>query len=278
MSSASLTHRSKHRLSSGSSKFESPPTKKLDGRLTPPKPVENLLSPGSNQTLNITSADQFIQFMKKALEDKGVQSILSDNLIKPIIDQYEDRIEHLEQKVALQDKLIASLQDDIEEQKQYSRRDSLRIENPWPETVPENTNKLVLNFANNILKTKLSESEISRSHRVGRPEKDENGDVKPRPILVKFIGYETRRSIYEGRTNMKDNEEAKGIFVNEDLTKTRSKMAFIGRQLKRDKKINDSWNYDGKIFIKNRKNKVMVYTSISKLLALDEELRAATGN
>ena len=60
---------------------------------------------------------------------------------------------------------------------------------------------------------------------------------------------------------MKDNEEAKGIFVNEDLTRTRSRMAFIGSQVKRDKKINDSWNYDGKIFIKNGKNKVMVYTS-----------------
>ena len=77
---------------------------------------------------------------------------------------------------------------------------------------------------------------------------------------------------------MKDNEEAKGIFVNKDLTKTRSKMAFTGRQLKRVKKINDSWNYNGKIFIKNRKNKVMVYTSMSKLLALHEELHAATGN
>ena len=136
MSSASLSRgsRSKHRLSLDldSSKFESPPTKKLDGRLTPPKPTVNLLSPGSNQTLNISSADQFIQFMKKALEVEGVQSILSDNLLKPIIDQYEDRIEHLEQRVALQDKLIASLQDDTEEQKQYSRRDSLRIENPWP--------------------------------------------------------------------------------------------------------------------------------------------------
>ena len=100
---ASLTRRSKHRLSCDSSKFESPPTKKLDGRLTPPKLAEN---PGSNQTLNITSADQFIRFMKKALEDEGVQSILSDNLIKPIIDQYEDRIEHLEQKVALQENLL----------------------------------------------------------------------------------------------------------------------------------------------------------------------------
>ena len=196
MSSASLTCRSKHRLSSDSSKFESPPTKRVDGGLTPPKPAEN--RPGSNQTLNITSADQFMQFMKKVLEDEGVQSILSDNLIKPIIDQYENRIEHLEQRVALQDKLIPSLQDDIEELKQFSKKDFLRIENPGPETAPENTNKLVLNFANKILKTKLSESEISRSHRVGRPEKDENGDVKPRAVLVIFIGYETRHRIYEG--------------------------------------------------------------------------------
>ena len=46
---------------------------------------------------------------------------------------------------------------------------------------------------------------------------------RPRDVIVKFISYRTRRLVYRARTKTKDRGY-KGVFINEDLTKSRNKL------------------------------------------------------
>ena len=50
-----------------------------------------------------------------------------------------------------------------------------------------------------------------------------------------------------------NNQEHKDqqIFVNEDLTSRRSKLANETRQMKSSKKITDCWTYNGKVLVKD---------------------------
>ena len=49
------------------------------------------------------------------------------------------------------------------------------------------------------------------------------------------------------------------VYINDDLCKARSIVAFRARELKRDKKINDTWVSRGMIIIKDKFNKIIAW-------------------
>ena len=77
----------------------------------------------------------------------------------------------------------------VDELEQYDRRNSLRLSLNTKEEDAENTDEIVMNVAKK-LGVDIECSDISRSHRVGRP------GSKPRPILVKFVSYRMREKLY----------------------------------------------------------------------------------
>ena len=56
------------------------------------------------------------------------------------------------------------------------------------------------------------------------------------------------------------------IFINEALSKTRSKIAYEARRLKDKNKITDTWTVDGRIKVKNNYNRIMTIESLDGLL------------
>ena len=52
-----------------------------------------------------------------------------------------------------------------------------------------------------------------------------------------------------------DSESLSGVFINEDLTRIRSKLFFDARSLVRAKKLLASYSSDGKIFVQDEANK-----------------------
>ena len=82
----------------------------------------------------------------------------------------------------------------------------------------------------------INEYDIDRSHRVGRPTPN-----RPRPIIVKFLSYKAKSSIYKARNRLKfARQTAKGFHINEDLTKTRLLMFKKALKLKKDNLISDT--------------------------------------
>ena len=101
----------------------------------------------------------------------------------------------------------------------------------------------------------LKAHDIARSHRLVAPR--EGG--RPRPIIVLFVSDKARDAVYRARSGLKvynsQNREAP-VFVNDDLTNRRAKLAFDCRKLKKEKKIADTWTYNGKVVMKDLTGKI----------------------
>lgn len=121
-----------------------------------------------------------------------------------------------------------------------------------PEVPGEDTDSAVLAIAQE-LDVSLTPSDIDRSHRVGRL--DDNGagsrGRRSRDIIVKFATYNARQRLYVKRKNLRETESLKNIFINEDLTKKRSKLLYDARCLVRTKKLKSAYASDGKIFVRD---------------------------
>jgi exosome complex exonuclease DIS3/RRP44 len=194
---------------------------------------------------------------------------------------------------------IVELQDKIDELEQYSRRSCLRISNV-PEREGENTENLVLAVAE-IAGVSLPPEAIERSHRVGRAASFANvasgaakGGAKgsaPRQIIVKLSSYKYREQLMRARKNLRSiNMKARmpnldwssiplprrhdetsptsttpKVFINEDLTRERSRIAAKARELKRQKLISDTWTRDGVVFAKRNDSTILRMTTYRDL-------------
>ena len=140
---------------------------------------------------------------------------------------------------------------------QYSRRNSLRISG-IPEEPDENTDQRVIQLAGG-LGIDISPNDIDRSHRVGKLELDRGrtgrGPLKmkrrTRDILVKFARYNTRAMLYNERKDLRNLETHKNVYINEDLTKKRSKLLYDARILARAEIVKAAYSTDGKLYIRD---------------------------
>ena len=134
----------------------------------------------------------------------------------------DEKIKALESRVDL----LESAKDSI---KQYPRRSNLRIEG-IPESVGiGEIENAILDIVNDHMKLTpvLQSHEIERAHRIGRPKTDGG---RPRTTIIALNSERRREAIYRARINLKQHNTASGLnlrlFVNEDLTKTRSELLY----------------------------------------------------
>ena len=177
---------------------------------------------------------------------------------------------------------VTALEEKTDDLEQYSRRNTVRIRG-IPEALNENTDGLVKDMAARKLDVQLSTHDvvrshqthnyvprrflfgvlppdpmrsydIVRSHRIGRknPEKE-----TPRDIIVRFTTHNTKVDVMRNARKLKGTQ----LFVNEDLTKVRSTIAWEARTLKRQNKVADTWTRDGTVFVKVGDNSVKSFTA-----------------
>ena len=75
------------------------------------------------------------------------------------------------------------LKSDVENQEQYIRRNCLLVHG-IPEEQGETTDSIVLSAIDEHLEEGLTEIDIERIHRVGKPKQNKK---TPRPIIIKFV-------------------------------------------------------------------------------------------
>ena len=138
---------------------------------------------------------------------------------------------------------VSELEAAVEESEQYSRRNSLRISNV-AESELEDTDQVVIGIAD-TLNVNIVPADIDRSHRVGKP-----SATKTRDILVKFATYRARQRLYSARSSLKKTVH-NGVFLNEDLTKSRSKLLWEARQKVKGNFLWGAWSADGRLFLKD---------------------------
>ena len=91
---------------------------------------------------------------------------------------------------------IESLKGCLDRQEQYSRRNCLLIHG-LPESKNENTDELVIDTIKEKMGEEIEKNERDRSHRLSAPKN--NG--KSRPIIRKFVRYNTRCIIFKNKKN-----------------------------------------------------------------------------
>ena len=74
--------------------------------------------------------------------------------------------------------------------------------------------------------------------------------TRPRPVIVKFATAHARDVVIRARRRLRESGDGPTVYVNEDLTRRRAALAKKTRQLKKSRKINDCWTFNGKVVVK----------------------------
>ena len=129
----------------------------------------------------------------------------------------------------------------LEDLQQYSRRNCILLTG-IPEQKEENTDKIVKDLSSEKLKVPLTDTDIDRSHRVGKPK----AGVKSRPIIVKFTRYNKKAEVMKARRKLKGSN----IVIQEQLTPFKQLLSEKARKLVKMSQIaKASWTWDGKVFV-----------------------------
>ncbi|XP_039299520.1 uncharacterized protein LOC120355240 [Nilaparvata lugens] len=162
---------------------------------------------------------------------------------EPRLSAMEKRIDSLEAEIQDINKKAASRSDSYERkldaQEQYQRRNNVRIFG-LPETKGENITEIVTKLCGEKLKIAVDAAQIDRCHRVGRLPGTGVTQTRPRAVIVKFVSYQTRRSVLSARRQLKGSD----VTIREDLTRRRHAhfcevAARVG--------IRNAWTVDGRV-------------------------------
>jgi hypothetical protein len=218
--------------------------------------------------------------LKEALSDSNVLETIACAVAHKVTQGLRQEIASLREQLQEKDRQIESLQDAVDSLEQYSRRNCVRI-GPIPESESEDVCAIVEKVASSA-GVALPEGAIDRAHRVGK--KPTAYQTFSRSIIVKLTSYQHKAALMRGRKNLRTVDGANlftdvswptlsssnskpaihKIFINDDLTKTRSQVAKKARELKKDKRVDDTWVRDGAVHVKRGESK-FVFTNMRDL-------------
>ena len=202
-------------------------------------------------------------------------------LLKDVIDELVEQrvkieVDPLKKELAFVKSSLAALQNEVkevslqnDELEQYSRRSCLRVSG-IAETENENVKEVVLDMASRF-GVGIIPQDIDRAHRIGKPRppvQGSNGSVhkkqnNSREIIIKFTNSAARLNMLKSRATLR-NQNAR-VYINEDLTQKRKSLAYECRQLKTKKSINNTWVYNGKVYVEDKFNKRILISSLEDL-------------
>ncbi|KAK6178227.1 hypothetical protein SNE40_013036 [Patella caerulea] len=236
-----------------------------------------------DSTMTQPGGKNFIDQMIIAMQDERVVKTMAiavadlvGSKLKEHIRCLENRVVQLENEVKEKNSEMTHIYDRLDELEQYGRREGIRISGVV-ETEGECTDDLVVTIGQHI-GVKISKKDLNRSHRVGHPEKY-NATQNPRPIIVRFKGYYTKRDFVKNASNLQAIKQSNAtdvlkkhsLSINDDLTKTRAELAYKVRKMCREKKIDKTWVRDGIIFVKTATGRVVLIKSQSEFQSLVED-------
>lgn len=215
-------------------------------------------------------SDNFANVFLDALNSEQIKLQLSEtfaSMIDLIVEEKVSKVkaeceEHIRtikressQKISNLENEIKSIKVEQEEQLQYSYKEDLIVKgldlsygavaNPEP----VDCKKKVLQLFNKDMRLKIEESDISTAHSLpNRQQKSQTTRRGPTPtkIIVRFTNRDARNSVYASRLSLRS--APKPTFIEEHLTQERSKLYYIARTLKMQKKLFSTWTRGCKLF------------------------------
>lgn len=165
----------------------------------------------------------------------------------------------LNDKVVKLEGRVSELESAVDTGEQYSRRGCLRITG-IKEVDGEDTDAIVLKMAYE-LEAGLTIADLDRSHRVGKIRPGQN-----RAIIAKFATHRARQSLYSKRKDLRGNVNYANVYINEDLTSTRSRLLFNARQYAKANLVKSAYSSNGNIYVKDKSDTKLAIRSTADLL------------
>ena len=201
----------------------------------------------------------------------------------------DDTIAHLKSENSL-------MQERIDDLEQYSRKSSIRVFGIPESTQGSTDDKLLQLFNTVMeVDPPVSIEDIEVSHRIGKPQApappptdpgssansdgsqaasasdgDSHGQTstsKPRTIIARFASRRVKARVMGAKKELrlirsKDLDDdmlaqfPHHVYISDDLTQRRARLAYKARVLVREKKISSTWVFDGRVLIKNNYNRI----------------------
>ena len=133
--------------------------------------------------------------------------------------------------------LVDKLQEELEDQQQYSRRTNILIHGVVEEK-GENVEEKVLELLSLKMDLPISRYEIGRTHRLGRKRLDDN---HKRPIIVRFVSNRQKEMVFQAKTKLRGSK----IGITENLTKQRYQLYKECKDFFGNDQV---YSYDGRIY------------------------------
>jgi len=200
---------------------------------------------------------------------------VANKLTELLVDKLRHKVAELRSIIIAKDKQISDLtkrvevlEDKADDIEHYSRRNSLRISG-IPGGEGEDVLQETLRVVNSTLLPPLTVKEIDRVHRVGAKLPD-----KTRQMLIQLVTYRTRCRVFTARRGIMFTQPAPGpstkltthpVYVNDDLTKTRSHLLYECRKAKKNGKIKETLSINVNILIRDNASRVSQIKNIRDL-------------
>lgn len=215
-------------------------------------PIENMTVGEITKIVTTIITDRPFFSSLADLISKHVAKTLTKSIeatCKKCIKPYADKIDEQDRVIDSLSSRVSVLEQELEEQQQYSRRTSLRFNSvklPTNEngdiTYPINTDALVMNICKDNLEQPITIDDLGRTHTIG---KIKEGKAS---IIARFISYRKRHLVYSNKRKLKSHPD--GTFISENLTRQRFQVVRKLDFFRKKGDINAYWTQDGRIIVK----------------------------
>ena len=168
----------------------------------------------------------------------GAKEVLNVSVDEKVCKEKDEQIAKLQTQVNVLNKKIEKLEDQVDENEAYERRDTLIFSGSKvpAEVQDEKCDSVVLKLLENELKYKVSPNDISVAHRLGPKKNSQQSST--RSIIAKFCRRDAKTDIVSCARRAKPT----GLFINESLIPQRHTVYYALRQAMR-KLPNKVWMY-----------------------------------
>ena len=257
---------------------------------------------GGDAAASDDDTESMVLTLRAALQDDRILQLIGvDNLRKSVDelvishDKLKEEVKEKNLKIAELENKCNMLEAKLDDQEQWSRKGSLRVQG-LPEG-PDLIEDKLLKLVNEDLKLDppLLLNEIEVAHRLPHPKKkleqfqkdhgiadgtpidNLSADLKrklgSRSVIVKFCSRRVKSRVMKVRKGLKNlnTPDSESIFFTDDLTASRAKLAFEARTLKRLEIISDTWVWDSKVLIKENNGRVLNVSRTTDLARFEKE-------
>lgn len=198
----------------------------------------------TNQTKN--EQQNFVSNMEMALSNGKVAALLVGLFEKSVsqrLNTISDRLAVQEEAGTERDSRLDNIETKIEEYEQQRREKNIIITGLNPN---KTTREDVKKFLNDKLDMKAKLEDIVYTLKLSK----EEGQTTPCRVRAVFTTKEMKDRVIKKKQLLKGQK----VWITDDLTPYRERLSYMCRQSVKQKRAEQTWTYDGKIYIKMTKD------------------------